>query len=84
MHVEVSRDVLFVFPVLERDTHIPEVPGAQGVFEGLQSNPICQVKRKQENVIGAKCHNKTGGLGGKKKETALYNAQHYCNPRATL
>lgn len=55
MYVEVSRDVLFVCSTGETHTHIPEVPGNQGVFEGVQTNLIRHVKREQENVIGAKC-----------------------------
>lgn len=46
MYIEVSRDVLFVFSVLERYTYIPKVPGDQGVFEGDQTNPIRHVKRE--------------------------------------
>lgn len=75
MCVEVSRDVLFVFAVLERHTHIS--PKFLGIGECLKdSRPISSImlRGSKKMSLEQNAKNKTGGFRGKKKEMACYNA----------
>lgn len=83
IHVEVSREVFVVLPVLEKYTRIPEVPGNQGLSGGVQTNPIQRTKRERENVTGATRQNKTGGLEGERKRWLSITPVTIANPRIT-